>query len=352
MGWFSKLFSSSPKATPNAFNNPELARVVVQATPKASKSLLLDDDFEPLWWKNGVEIPQPYPDIQSRAQNLPAIAPHVRSKVGKVLEGRFQISQDTSKILEAIQNPNAQVADIAALVTRDPMLVSLVLKVVNSAQYGLGNRIASIHQALSLLGFATLRQLVVSQMVQPLAKNPEDQALFRKVWTHDAMASTCAYQLARKLPRIQNKPEIQAEILTIGLVQHIGKILLKPQECGVLATQTGLPESVVEGNAASCFTESWGMPPRMGKVLEIAPMAFRIPVIQIPEDIRATTLLVAFASFVTRTYGYEDGAIIELPPSSCLEYLGWNPPADRHWIPREIAREMEKARVAMESGLT
>lgn len=347
MGLLDSLFSKK-KAQPNAFNSPKLNKPTT-SVPTVAKSLLFDDSFEPTWWRRGVEIPVPYPKIVLSTGPTPTISPIIRDKVGKALEGRFKLPSQTSAILEALQQPDANVASISTLLTRDPMMVALLLKVVNSAQYGLAQKITSVNRALSLLGLSTLKQLVLAQATSSLIKSPEDRDRFKKLWIHGAMTSICSQGVSKTLPVSQSNWEAQVEATTIGLIVNMGKILLRPEETGILAAQTGMSEAIVEGYAASCFAQTWGMPKRVAQVLEAVPLSFRYPLAAIPEEIRTTTVLVSFASFVTRVHGFEDGSIAELPPLECLEFLGWFAPSDRHWVTAEVARDMEKVRIAMES---
>ena len=56
------------------------------------------------------------------------------------------------KVREAISNPNSSAMQIARIINDDPAMMSRILKVVNSALYGGGQRIDSLQIAISRLG--------------------------------------------------------------------------------------------------------------------------------------------------------------------------------------------------------
>lgn len=345
---FLGLFGKKKVAPPNAFNTPELSKPTTSIP--VTRSLLLDDTYEPSWWRRGADIPSPYPRVVLTNNTSAPISPVIETKVGRVLEGRFSLPEQSTQLMRVLDDPDVTVAQVSQMVTRDPMLVALLLKVVNSAQYGLAQKVASVNRAISLLGFGTLKMIVLAQTSNSLLKNPADRERFKKLWVHGAMTSVCAQGLARNLHITQGEWDIIAEVGTLGLIVNIGKILLRPEESGVLAAQTNMSEWVVEGFAASCFAKSWGLPPRAAQILEYSARSFRSPLEIIPPEVLSSTLLVAFASFVVRSYGFEDGHAADLPSEELLSSLGWVSPAEKQWIDCDLAREMEKVRVAMESS--
>src|SRR3954463_11351612 len=58
----------------------------------------------------------------------------------------------TTEIIRTVENPKSTATQLHKIVAHDPALVSRILKVVNSAFYGLPGQIASIERAIVLLG--------------------------------------------------------------------------------------------------------------------------------------------------------------------------------------------------------
>jgi HD-like signal output (HDOD) protein/ActR/RegA family two-component response regulator len=91
-------------------------------------------------------------------------APQLRAAVGRMrplppLRGVFR------KLQSLLENPDVGVRDVAQLVGSDTVIAAKVLQMVNSAFFRASRRITSIEQAVTHLGFATLRTLVRSAEV-------------------------------------------------------------------------------------------------------------------------------------------------------------------------------------------
>lgn len=69
------------------------------------------------------------------------------------------------RLTELFESPDAALRDAAAIVETDPALSAKVLQVVNSAFFGLPQRMASVANAVAYLGFEPLRSLVLWQEV-------------------------------------------------------------------------------------------------------------------------------------------------------------------------------------------
>ncbi|MHC5008830.1 MAG: HDOD domain-containing protein, partial [Planctomycetota bacterium] len=57
----------------------------------------------------------------------------------------------TLKIIELVEDPSSTAQDLHKVISNDPALCSRILKVVNSAFYGLPRQIGSINRAIVLL---------------------------------------------------------------------------------------------------------------------------------------------------------------------------------------------------------
>jgi HD-like signal output (HDOD) protein/ActR/RegA family two-component response regulator len=91
-------------------------------------------------------------------------APQLRAAVGRMrqvppLRGTF------AKLQTLLGNEAVTVAEVAALVSSDTIIAAKVLQMVNSAFFRGGRRISNIDQAITHLGFGTLRALVMSAEV-------------------------------------------------------------------------------------------------------------------------------------------------------------------------------------------
>lgn len=67
-----------------------------------------------------------------------------------------------ARVLMVVDDPESGVADVANAVGADPALASKTMALANSSYYGLSGRVGTLHYAISVLGFQTIRALAVS----------------------------------------------------------------------------------------------------------------------------------------------------------------------------------------------
>jgi putative nucleotidyltransferase with HDIG domain len=122
-----------------------------------------------------------------------------------------------------LKNPNVSPADLAKVIKSDQSITSKVLKLVNSAFYGLNGNVSTISQAIVILGFNTLRSIILSVSVFELLPKNETFGEFRisRLWEHSIGCAVIAKLLAQRLG--VKDPE---EAFTAGLLHDIGKVVI------------------------------------------------------------------------------------------------------------------------------
>lgn len=126
--------------------------------------------------------------------------------------------------LELIHSLTAADTDVDALahrIVQDQAIAARVLRVANSPFYGLQTRVASIHDAIVVLGFSAVRSLVLTAAVVqslPVSHCPEFSA--GRFWRHVIGTAAAAQALARPLRR---KPEL---LFVAGLLHDIGRLVM------------------------------------------------------------------------------------------------------------------------------
>jgi HD-like signal output (HDOD) protein/CheY-like chemotaxis protein len=98
-----------------------------------------------------------------RACNLQALLEHpaLRQAVGQI--GQLPIKPSVySKLVQVLENPNSSMADAAAVIERDIGTSAKILQVVNSAFFGLPQRVGDIKSAVSYLGLEMVKMLSLS----------------------------------------------------------------------------------------------------------------------------------------------------------------------------------------------
>ena len=97
------------------------------------------------------------------------------------------LPQVVMHILEKLSDPEVSPQDISLLIEKDPALSSQVLKIVNSAYFGLSRRISRIGEATSLLGVKEIETLVLSYGVVRTLKDPQVEGFDIKIFWEDSL---------------------------------------------------------------------------------------------------------------------------------------------------------------------
>jgi hypothetical protein len=123
------------------------------------------------------------------------------------------------RVSEQLEDENSSVQQIGDTVQNDPAISTRVLKMVNSAYYGLPNQVSSIAQAVSLLGRERLKHILIGSVLRGVFSGNDNPAFSMQVfWQHSIKTAIIARQLARHTPQI-GEPEA---MFTAGLLHDIG----------------------------------------------------------------------------------------------------------------------------------
>ena len=122
---------------------------------------------------------------------------------------------------------NLDVNRVIALVERDPVLLTQLLKSVNSAYYGLSRTITSPDRAVMLLGPVTVVGLVAGMSLTRLraGKTPEAAAASQTVIAHSLATAYLAQRLVESADS-STRPAQSGEAYTAGLLHDFGKLVL------------------------------------------------------------------------------------------------------------------------------
>ncbi len=122
-----------------------------------------------------------------------------------------------TRIAEMVDSPETTGRMLGQEISKDQVISAKVLRLVNSGFYGFSQPITTIPHAVTLLGFNTLKSLVLSSTVLDMMKDS-----LPGLWEHSlACARTCAI-IADHLE--MDDPE---EISTAGLLHDLGKVILR-----------------------------------------------------------------------------------------------------------------------------
>jgi len=141
--------------------------------------------------------------IAAKAGDLPAL-PHLAIRV-----------------MELIRDPHTRIRQIEDVISQDPALTARVLRIANSAFYGLRAQVSTLSRAIVVLGFNTLRSVVFAASTQALYRSKTIHFKERILWEHALSVASAARKLARRAGI-----EDVEEAFIGGLLHDIGKAVM------------------------------------------------------------------------------------------------------------------------------
>jgi putative nucleotidyltransferase with HDIG domain len=147
----------------------------------------------------------------------------LKSRIIKNINDLPPMPQVVIKITQLISDLNSEITDLAQILESDQAVAAKVLKMANSAYYGMSGKISSIHQASVLLGYQTLGEIVsMAGTVGILSRSMPGYGYdARELWKHSLAVAFSAKMIAER----KNKDLIY-EAHTAGLIHDVGKIIL------------------------------------------------------------------------------------------------------------------------------
>ena len=125
----------------------------------------------------------------------------------------------TLKIIKLVEDPDSTAQDLNTIISNDPALGARILKVVNSAFYGLPGQIASINRAIVLLGLNAVKNIAIAASLAKLFRGGQICPGFnaKDLWGHSIATASATKQLSQKV-----KLGLPDEAFLAGLIHDLG----------------------------------------------------------------------------------------------------------------------------------
>ena len=126
-----------------------------------------------------------------------------------------------AQIAAATQDPGTDAKHIGDLVVKDPAIAAKMLQMVNSVFYGLSQPVRDLPQAVSILGFKTIRSISLSIGVMSAFQQQNACFNMKRFWTHSAVSAGISRLIAQRSWVVE--PELA---FIAGLLRSVGRALL------------------------------------------------------------------------------------------------------------------------------
>lgn len=134
--------------------------------------------------------------------------------------------QALSAILQLDDHTEMNFRELDSLIRVDQGISAGILKLANSSFYSRGNKITSLQNAISLLGFKLIRSMVVLLTTKSLFEVGNYEKFRVLVYRHSVVVAIVSKALAAEL----GLAHLQEEAFIAGLLHDIGKVILNVQD--------------------------------------------------------------------------------------------------------------------------
>lgn len=259
------------------------------------------------------------------------------------------------RMTRLLSNPRTTAEEIGHVIQTDQSLASNVLKLVNSAFYGFPGRISTVTHAVVILGFSTVKNIVLTASVLNYFKSKEDPKLqfdTNAFWIHSLSCGAASKTLAKYAGDVD--PE---QCFMGGLLHDIGKIVLYhyfPEEfIAVLSTVNKNHVLIYEAendvlgmshqDIGAEVARHWNLPAPLQRVIEghHTPLA--------SSDNQRTCAIVHSADILVRALDYGSGGDDTIPE---IDEKAWESLGLQHQslekILKDIDEEVDKSKDIMD----
>ncbi len=260
-------------------------------------------------------------------------------RIENILNSLPELPHQTHRIIEMSTDEESHLDELVEILTTDPVLVSHILKQMNSSYYAINRRIDNLYLAVVMLGFKEVRNIALrSCITRALGDEKKSGGVNTlNLWSHSRMVAVIAESFGDS-----DNQKSRGVLLTLGLLHDIGKfallsvaMLLKKNGLQPPNTQKvapndyllkkedflfGVNHTVIGGMLA----EKWNMPERMVAVLECHHYPSFFGLKEIPYEYRYEITAVSIADLLVNHYAGAGNAL-PVPHPAFFEIIDSEP---------------------------
>ncbi len=131
-----------------------------------------------------------------------------------------------NEVIRLTIDSTSKAEDFVSLFSNEQTLTAKMLRIVNSPFYGLRTPVTTINKAIVILGYKTLKSLVLASSSSQIFKKGLLDYGFAEdgLWLHSVTVASFARHIARKWARLPG--DRVDELFVVGLMHDIGKIVI------------------------------------------------------------------------------------------------------------------------------
>jgi HD-like signal output (HDOD) protein len=176
-----------------------------------------------------------------------------------ILKNIPKLPKCASNLSLKLHDDNISAKEVTESIQEEPALAAAIMKTVNSAYYGVQEKISSLHHAILHLGFNNVYNIILENSIRNIM--PQDEE-YENICLHSYMISLIAGEVALHCQK--SKPLVNA---TIGILHDVGKIvilLLKRKYPHIKE----LIDMIDDSKVGACLLRNWEFPENITKIIE------------------------------------------------------------------------------------
>ena len=215
----------------------------------------------------------------------------ISEEFSTVIEDLPQFPENITKLSRLLSDPEATMQDICNQIMSDVAISAELLKIVNSAAYGLKNTVKNIQDAVKFIGTRGIQNILYSIGSMRIFASMNKKNL--NLWNHAYKAAFFSFNLAKNL--CSQERNIIDDAFTCGLLHDMGKLIFETthpdflEKIKDICVQKNVPVEVFEkvlaganhGEIGAKIAQKWNFPGTIVDVIhyhhspELAPIETR-----------------------------------------------------------------------------
>jgi HD-like signal output (HDOD) protein len=236
------------------------------------------------------------------------------------------LPQVITTLMTMLDDPDTSVRDINSIMGKDQTLVAKLLKLVNSAFYAIPKRVTSVSQAISILGFKTVKSIVLSASIIGMFDGDDDEFNYQEFWVNSLGIGTISRYIILSLSDdpLSGCGSLHPDSgFVTGLLGGIGKVVME-QYCHddfariiVKAKAKKLSFSDAEqsiGDTSYAEIGYW-LVKRWNLSEDVQnPIKYQDQIADCPEEYRTLAAVLSLAKYLCRLKHYGQAGDFDDPP--------------------------------------